>query len=734
MGAFLKQPFWLCFLCLFFAGCKINVSVLGHGSVRSVTEDIPVCASEPEDLCLNAGYNQRIELVAEPADGYEFAGWAGDCEGTSTCAVNALGSRHLVAVFKTSDDTLEAQTSMRYLDNFLFSGPWPSDLRRNADGTLNLKAFPVDDSRFASSARQLAASQKGFARNGAIYFPLHFQDPGTLKQVVEQDYLTETHFIQLINLESSSPDYLKRTPTNVQVFQHPDPTLGTLLRVEPEPGHTLAAAAEYAAIVMTGYGLEDITNLAAGPEMKKLIQGEVSGPHHEQWLRIKTYLEENTPYDADNVIAFTLFTTQPETDRYDKARDFLSNVEIDLHNKLNAVAGTFTQNCASRTADSDGVMLKEYRYPLPNVLTGKPPYLTSGGQLNLDVDGALQEKGYPVETQFVVSVPCALPPPGEQYPVEFHSLPSQNSIADYWEYFLYWDKPHHSDNNKVIRIYIASPHTEGRHYMGGYQFASLLETFTNITSQQLAGSLGDFNPFNIKVNETQYLQYAIDLLVIKKLFSEMADAVDYIAESRPDLNDISLIGTSLGAITSLHANAIDPTHTNLVLVAMPRYHSSHINGVWDYLGRFVGESGQFALASLLGIHPPFNDADPLLALLQSGIDTLDPNNLVASARHQNLMIMMADIEDPLHGGDASYQFLTAVHQTLGLTLIVPPEWGYMYSHPFLNFVETEEVNPYERISEYPIRIATPAFGGDDNLHSFSTQMRSGNGFQFDPAN
>lgn len=127
MGPSIRSCSIVVFVCLLLTGCKINVSVLGEGQISVLTPDIASCASAPGDLCLNAGYNQAVELRAIPARGYVFVGWSGACSGVATCTLHSLGDRHVVAVFRTEDTFgFPMIPAMRNLDDFFFSGPGPA--------------------------------------------------------------------------------------------------------------------------------------------------------------------------------------------------------------------------------------------------------------------------------------------------------------------------------------------------------------------------------------------------------------------------------------------------------------------------------------------------------------------------------------------------------------------------------------------------------------------------------
>src|SRR4051812_25916629 len=67
----------------------------GSGTVTSSSGGIACGATCSADYRLSP----QVTLTAAPDAGSSFAGWSGDCSGSSTCVVSASASRHVVATF-----------------------------------------------------------------------------------------------------------------------------------------------------------------------------------------------------------------------------------------------------------------------------------------------------------------------------------------------------------------------------------------------------------------------------------------------------------------------------------------------------------------------------------------------------------------------------------------------------------------------------------------------------------
>lgn len=83
----------------------LDVTVDGDGSVTSD----PVGIDCPDSACSHAFLvGTPVELTAQPAAGWQFLGWSGDCTGTGTCDVTMDGVHSVTATFDT----------MPFLDGF----------------------------------------------------------------------------------------------------------------------------------------------------------------------------------------------------------------------------------------------------------------------------------------------------------------------------------------------------------------------------------------------------------------------------------------------------------------------------------------------------------------------------------------------------------------------------------------------------------------------------------------
>lgn len=717
------------------AGCKITVTTLGEGAVSVVSNNATACAGDA--TCYDGGYNRLVELQAVAAPGYTFTGWAGACEGTGHCNVRTLGNRHVIATFKTTDVLVPL---MNYVPDFFFSGPWPTDTKRSADGQLDLTDFPLNGGLFARAVKRAANRSHGFARNGGILIPLATTWDMDLSDLEWSSDSTLLDALQLIRLEPGSPHHGQGIPVTFRLHRSPDLAEDSLLHVQPKLGHSLEPGATYALLLFTldpnGFLPFPVQQGAA---MNRIIAHGAYGKLGEHWNQVKSFVTEYSPFTPEQVAAFTLFTTQGASDKLPIVRSFVNQQAYATAAHNVQFMDTHSIQSCNAYGDRNGYLLT-LDMDLPSILTGKPPYLTSGGHLNLDAAGALAANGS-IRTRIGIALPCIPPAPGERLPVEIHALPTAYGIQQYWDSDRFIYDPMVTTNHRVLRVFIPAPYTADREYSAGVQsldwFANLLNI--DIDTATVAAVLADFNPLNLGAVEPQYLQLGMEVLYLQHLLPHLLDQEHsndpeqigyWLGGMEWDFTNLTFAGTSLGALAALQANAIDPAPAkNLILANMPRPNSIHINNLVDFLSSLIGSESIHAIERLLGVRFPLPPSSPLANLLQTGIDTIDPLSRLDALADKNLLLGLADFQDGLHGREPSYSIASALHQQYGLQPMQLDE-ELSGDYPIRDYVGTDPLPVGSVAAGSPLRVVLPHDYTVKALNGFTSQMAQGN--RFDP--
>jgi uncharacterized repeat protein (TIGR02543 family) len=719
---------------LLLSACNIEIVTLGEGQVTVISNNATACPNN--EPCLEAGYNRLVTLHASAKPGYIFTGWAGDCGSTSTtagtCNVRSLGNKTVVATFKTKSAIVPLMT---YSDAFFLSGPWPTDQKRKADGRLDLNGFPFKNTLFEKIISRGAEANEGFARNGAIFVPIATDiNPADAKTQTFQS--SPTDVVQLINLDSASAHYLQPVAVTVDYYQGDQIAKGNHLRIAPSTGHELDASTRYGLILLDN-GDPSIFNLPLQPSaaMVNIINGQAQGALAAHWQRMQSYLSDHTAYQPHNVVAFSLFTTKGQSAKLTQVKDFLAHHNYERALEDGEYIGLFSAPCDYNDAYAERSEIHMFGVYLPFFLQGTPPFLFSGGDLNIDSSGNLNESSSGTWTSIVVSVPCNLTPPAEGYPLEVYATGTGSQIANNFNHGYI-----STQNHGAIKIYISAPYTSDRVYATELADLGWMESLLGINSSLIIEAVGDFNPFNLAAIEPQYLQYAADMVYAyetglrMEAYLEMNNwAGQEPSRFRADPNNVTFAGYSLGAIAALHANALSDANKNLIITSMPRPNVAHMNNLSQTLASHFGEDGLDALEWLLGIEFPVNQMDPTLSVLQTTIDAIDTLNFIEPMEDINVMLVMSPFYDDLHGTDTGYSFAKAFDQRFGIRPVFehPDEQFDTFKYPFIHYIESDFFLYGDEISASPMRVIATQTSARKAVETFSAQMR-GTTFSADP--
>lgn len=539
-----------------------------------------------------------------------------------------------------------------------FSLPWPNDIRKKADGTLDLAGLP-DNSNVVLRVviDRVGASVSDFATNGAIYLrttaPI---DPSTLPNPTSS--VVPASPILVVNVD----DPTDRIPVVARVDREDVFRPSNLISLLPYPGHAMRSNARYVVAVTDALHAADGQPLEPSWLIGALDGDEWQGKARSEgdWRALRRQRDEARAaltalgVDPARLVGFTALHTQDSQRDLRAMAATLDMVTIDppTLTTLAACAAGTTSVGLSGTIRS------------PQFQAGAAPFELDGGAIIVGADGRAVLRGWstiPLE----LSVPCG-PSPVGGWPV------------------VTWV------NGTGGGASVQSPGVPPVYDRA--VVASIPPTFGEGTEHPDPNELLFYNPLNPAAARSNILQQTIDDLVllrsldVMRLDPTITNTMETVGVN-PDRTLI--VGQSQGAQT-------------LPLVASLRPVSGILSGSGS-----AGFYNQFAYRSssrgILGAFAPIDTLDitsPVVQLVEQLIDAGDPANYPTTTNFLNLA----------GRDDSCVPLESSRHQAASQNLtVVYPQFGSIFASPSLD--PPTAAFPYTAPVGAPIRVSIELPGG-----------------------
>lgn len=287
-------------------------------------------------------------------------------------------------------------------DDF-YALPFPNDLRRhNLDGTLDLSEFPTN-SIIIGTVRDIAQRDlDGFGLNAAMFARFSGAlDPASLPQTAAASLLPDAS-VYVVDVDPNSPTRGERWPVIVKFREDGTQTIkGNRLVVRPFPGFPLADGTTYA-LVMTNR-LAAASGGDVQPDADWSALGGSGGNSAITFARgvyapLFAWLDEPGGDERGDVVAAAVFTTQHAT-----------SIMPAIRKAVYSTAEPVARDVMS-TATNPTFSLWKGAYNAPNLQTGEPAYITTGGEIVKDANGDIIVQRSEV-MRFALTIPAGPVPP-----------------------------------------------------------------------------------------------------------------------------------------------------------------------------------------------------------------------------------------------------------------------------------------------------------------------------------
>lgn len=264
-----------------------------------------------------------------------------------------------------------------------FDLPFPTELRRAADGSLELDDFPkVLGLEMVARAREGMAQGFGFSTAPVIYFRFDGK--------VSEDFPSAAASMRpgaslfIIDIDPSSPERGRRFPALARFYPNGPSFMveaRNLLALTPAYGFALREDTLYAAGVMDSLGDGQGRPLSASPSLAAIRGGEVpsgelGGRAFELYAPALEALS-GMGVEPSRIAALTVFRTGDPTARMQRFHEAVIEMPtLELVEPLR------------RTREYDGFVVLEGALKMPQFQEGTPPYSKGqGGRLHFDAEG-----------------------------------------------------------------------------------------------------------------------------------------------------------------------------------------------------------------------------------------------------------------------------------------------------------------------------------------------------------
>jgi hypothetical protein len=315
-----------------------------------------------------------------------------------------------------------------------FTHPWPSDLRRDANGFIIVQG--LNNAYNSPIVNDYITAITGVLDGFSVAAPGYFLfnqgiDPTTLP-ASPPDTLSPTATVQLINVDPSSPEHDQRSLAQTYWRQTAtDYWQADTLVIGPALGYTLLPSTKYAIVVTNGVKTPGGAPFAPSSDLRQVLGLDPPTP------RTQAAHDLFAPALADvvalgiptsSIVHFTTFTTNdPAAELFSIVDDVKGGsvpaptiLPAELEDGGFATDAGAGSSLVSSPGDGDpGVYDVYYAWygPSPNYQAGTAPYTNGGGNFVFQNGHAVVQNTFPMRMTIVIPNATACPMPANGYPV-----------------------------------------------------------------------------------------------------------------------------------------------------------------------------------------------------------------------------------------------------------------------------------------------------------------------------
>lgn len=298
--------------------------------------------------------------------------------------------------------------------------PFPNDLRRHADGRLDLALFPAN-SLLVEEFRAAAETLDGFGLNAAMFARFDGAlDPTSLPD--PRASLADDASVYLVDVDPASPERGQRIPLVTRFRAEGTQTLGgNHLVARPYPGFPLSEGTTYALVITTRVRGGNGDPVLPASELAAVLDpvGDPAFAHaREVYQPLLDYLDEPGGDERADVASAAVFTTQRAT-----------HIAAALREAVYAAPAPVATDVRA-TLVSTQLTVFVGAYEAPSFQAGTVPYTNApDGEIRIGPDGAaIVQRMEPM--RFALTVPAG-PVPAGGWPIAIYQHGTGGDYASF---------------------------------------------------------------------------------------------------------------------------------------------------------------------------------------------------------------------------------------------------------------------------------------------------------------
>ena len=517
-------------------------------------------------------------------------------------------------------------------DASFYGAPWPSDLRRDLDGSLDLSTFPVqggdlvgdyvaavDAEVFGFSLMPVFyAGFDGSLEGASVPSPAASLDPGAVVQLLALDAACGERVPIEVRYRALGDNY------------HDD----DLVIAVPVPGFALRPGARYAYVITRGFGGDIGRSAAPTDEFAAALRAEGDAALGEHLAPLRACLRLAGLSERD-VATAGVFTTQSPERELRAIRDAAWG---------DAVATPVVESWQEDPARSglNGRQVWTGTYETPMFQEGTSPFTSEGGAIRFDAEGRPQVQGVE-QVPFTIVWSSGVEPPYR---------------------LLVW-----SGGTGASQFGFVTSEVTAAALRRGFVVANFVPQFHD--TRATPGSNAEINSFNLlnpDAFRNVFRQQVADTAYFARLLLDHADQLPGLPAL--DTSRVAYAGHSQGALVGAMVAGVETVFDAYVF-----------NGLGAYLSITALERTDpvdfaFIVRGIADIEGELDRTHPVLMLAQTGADAADSHAFARFWRGWEAHPQGHDVfvSNGLDDATTPVRALNAITVAGGLTPIAPAGW------------------------------------------------------------